>query len=204
MIRTLGELLRLEYPNHRLDGDVDRLLSRFSAVGEFTSTQPPAGSASAVRETFGADAVARVVAIPPGSGVVRTDPEDTNSVTEVPRRRILVGALAVAIVAFVAVVVITAIVGAHPAVTIVSASFAAVLGAIEGAIIFGGARFAGDRAWDQENLPNHTIVVVAILGASEHDALEGCRALTRLGATKVRVVDDAGRWRLPNIYATPE
>ena len=104
----------------------------------------------------------------------------------------------------VAVVVITAIVGAHPAVTIVSASFAAVLGAIEGAIIFGGARFAGDRAWDQENLPNHTIVVVAILGASEHDALEGCSALTRLGATKVRVVDDAGRWRLPNIYATPE
>ena len=82
--------------------------------------------------------------------------------------------------------------------------FAAILGGIEGAIIFGGARFAGDKAWDQQNSPTEPIEVAAVFATAEAEALEACKALSAAGATTVRIVNDRGAWHLPNLYTTSE
>ena len=205
MIRTLDDFVSSEYPNHELRGaGGGHALAPFTAVAEFTSTQLAPGTASQLRDTFGDDHVAVVVATPPALAVVRAGPEDTDSMAEVPKRRPLVGAVAVGVVALVLVAVVTLIVGGHPAVIVISALFAAVLGAIEGAIIFGGARFAGEKAWDQQNAPQETIEVAAVFASSQHDVLEACKALSTAGATTVRIVNDAGAWHLPNFYTTLE
>ena len=70
--------------------------------------------------------------------------------------------------------------------------------------MFGGARFAGEKAWDQQNVPDEEIQVVAVFAASEAEALEACKALTAAGATTVRIVNDHGAWHLPNLFTTSE
>jgi hypothetical protein len=145
-----------------------------------------------------------VTATPPPTTAVRHGVEDSNSMAEVPKRRPLIGAIAVGIVALVAVAVIVLIAGGHPAIVVICALFAATLGAIEGAIIFGGARFAGEKAWDQQNLPASQIDVAAVFADSEHDAIEACKVFSSSGATSVRIVNDSGAWHLPNLYTASE
>lgn len=174
----------------------------FTAVAEFTSTQLAPGTASQLRYTFGDDHVAVVVATPPALAVVSAGPEDTDG--RGPEAAPARWAVAVGVVALVVVAVVTLIVGGHPAVIVISALFAAVLGAIEGAIIFGGARFAGEKAWDRQNAPQETIEVAAVFASSKHDVLEECKALSTAGATIFRIVNDAGAWHLPNLYTTSE
>jgi hypothetical protein len=205
MIRTIEEFVRNEYPNHRLEGSGgERQLSPFTAVAEFrTSTLRPE-TMSQLRDTYDPDRVSVVVAKPPASSVVRHGNEDTESMSNVPKKRPLVGAIGVGILALVVVAIVTLIVGGHPAVIVISAIFAAILGGIEGAIMFGGARFAGEKAWDQQNLPDEEIQIAAVFTGSEHDALEASKALTAAGATTVRIVGANGAWHLPNLFTTSE
>jgi hypothetical protein len=205
MIRTIEEFVRNEYPNHRLDGSGgERALSPFTAVAEFRTSTLRADTMSQLRESYSADRVSVVVAKPPASSVVRRGDEDTESMSNMPKKRPLVGAIAVGIIALVVVAVVTLLVGGHPAVIVISAIFAAILGGIEGAIMFGGARFAGDKAWDQQNLPDEEIQIAAVFTASEQDALEASKALTAAGATTVRIVGANGAWHLPNLFTTSE
>ena len=205
MIRTLRDFVQSEYPNHDLRGDGDtRPLAAFTAVAEFRTADLAAGTTAHLREQFGAERVATVTATPPPTAAVRHGAEDSNSMAEVPKRRPLVGALGVGIVALVVVAAITLIAGGHIGIVVVCALFAAMLGAIEGAIIFGGARFAGEKAWDQQNLPEARIDVAAVFAESEHDAIEACKSFSSSGATSVRVVNESGAWHLPNLYTASE
>jgi hypothetical protein len=205
MIRTIEDFVQHEYPNHRLQPEgLTHDLAPFTAVGEFTTTRLGATTARQLSGSFGEDKVAVVIATPPPASVVRTGPEDTDSMADVPKRRPMVGALALGIVALVAIAVVTLIIGGHPAVIIVCAVFAAILGGIEGAIIFGGARFAGEKAWDQQNAPEEPIEVAAVLARTEPDALEACKALSTAGATNVRIVNESGAWHLPNLFTRSE
>lgn len=205
MIRTLEDFVRNEYPNHQLQASGGgRALAPFTAVGEFrTSTLQP-GTMSQLRDSFDADRVSVVVATPPATTVVRKGAESSDSMADVPKRRPLVGALAVGIVVLLIVAIVALIVGAHPAVIVISAIFAAILGGIEGAIIFGGSRFAGEKAWDQQNLPDEEIEIAAVYATSESRALEACKAFAAAGATTIRIVGENGAWHLPNLYTTSE
>jgi hypothetical protein len=89
-------------------------------------------------------------------------------------------------------------------VIVISALFAGILGGIIGAISFGGARFAGEKAWDQQNVPGEPIQVAAVFSSTEPQALEACKTLSAAGATTVRIVSDTGAWHLPNLYTTSE
>jgi hypothetical protein len=204
MIRTLEDFVRNEYPNHELEASGGRALSPFTAVAEFrTSTLQP-GTMSQLRERFDPERVSVIVAKPPATTVVRRGSEDSNSMADVPKRRPLVGAIAVAAVVLVIAAIVALILDASPAIVVICAIFAAILGAIEGAIIFGGARFAGEKAWDQQNVPDEEIQVAAVYATAEPEALEACKSFAAAGATSVRIVNDHGAWHLPNLYTTSE
>jgi hypothetical protein len=205
MIRTIEDFVRNEYPNHELSGSgADRPLSPFTAVAEFRTSTLHSATMSHLRDSFDAERVSFVVATPPATSVVRHGKEDTESMADVPKRRPLVGAIGLGAVALVVVAVVTLIIGAHPAVIVISALFAGILGGIIGAISFGGARFAGEKAWDQQNVPGEPIQVAAVFSSAEPQALEACKTLSAAGATTVRIVSDTGAWHLPNLYTTSE
>jgi hypothetical protein len=205
MIRTIEDFVRNEYPNHELSGSgADRPLSPFTAVAEFRTSTLQSATMSHLRESFDAEHVSVIVATPPATSVVRRGKEDTESMADVPKRRPLVGAIGLGAVALAVVAVVTLIIGAHPAVIVISALFAGILGGIIGAISFGGARFAGEKAWDQQNVPGEPIQVAAVFSSTEPQALEACKTLSAAGATTVRIVSDTGAWHLPNLYTTSE
>jgi len=205
MIRTIEDYVRNEYPNHELSGSgADRSLASFTAVAEFRTSTLEAGTMSHLRDSFDAERVSVVVASPTASTVIRHGSEDSDSVADLPKKRPLVGAIGLGLLAAAVATVVMIIIGGHPAVIVISALFAGALGAILGSIIFGGARFAGEKAWDQQNAPGEPIQVAAVFSSNEPEALTACKVLSAAGATTVRIVNDNGAWHLPNLYTTSE
>lgn len=197
-MKSLQEYAQSNYSNHFVsapDGDVE--LTAHAVVAEVLGSADVAAVTKEIRNAMPEARVAVVRISRTEPTVVQQGGEDPEGVIDLPKRRIAVSALVAGAVVGLVVGVIVWLTTSFVA-GLITAVFAGAVGAVIGAMLGGGGRFAGDRAWAQKNAPDKTINLIAVLTSQEPDALRAVQAIERRGIYDIRIVDGEGAWRSPN------
>lgn len=196
---TLTDYARQHFPRHETespDGPVP--LSSHATVAHVVGSRRARLVEQALRRTTDTARVVRVTVRPTDPTVVATGGEDPEGIVDLPYRRTAVGAVGGALVGAAAIGLIGRLVSDSWTTAFVVAAFAAVLGAVVGAMLTGGGRHAGNRAWEQRHAPDRTIVVLAAMFDDEHTANVAAAAVSMFEPDDVRIVDSEGAWHSPN------
>lgn len=196
---TLTDYARQHFPEHDTespDGTVS--LSSHATVAHVVGSRRARLVEQALRRTTRDARVARVVIRPTRPTIVGTGGEDGQGIVDLPYRRTAAGAAGGAIAGGAVLGVVGGIVAGSWAVAIVLGAFGLVLGGVVGAMLAGGGRHAGDRAWEQPHAPDRTIVLVAAMFDDEHTANVAAAAVSVFQPEDVRIVDRKGAWHSPN------
>jgi hypothetical protein len=145
----------------------------------------------------GWERTAAVLVRPVEPAVVSHRNENTESVTDLPDRRIVVIAALGAAVGAVAVGLVGWLVGDDAATGFVSAGLGAILGAVIGGMLGGFGRHAGEQAWSQPHAPGRTMGVVATFVDDEGAVTDAVHEMERGEHDAIRVVNAQGAWRAP-------
>jgi hypothetical protein len=197
-MKSLQEYAQINYPNHRLttaDGDVE--LAAYTVVAEVLGSTNVPGVTDELRKAMPDARVAVVRISLTEPTVVAQGGEDPEGVVDLPKRRIAVSAIAAGAVVGLVVGVIVWLTTSFIQ-GLITAVFSSAVAAVIGAMLGGGARFAGDRAWAQRNAPDKTVNLVAVLTGEEPEALRAVQAIERRGIYDIRIVGVDGAWRSPN------
>ncbi len=203
-IQTLEDYAAEVFPNRDLRGgggfpitDADVVVAHFAEVGHGKAAH------ERVRSSFTGLRTELVVVRGQGRTMLPTADEDPEGVTELPTRRLGLSSLVGGVV-LAAVVLVILLIVSEPWVAIISAAFAAGIGAWIGFLAGGGARHAGERAWAQPADVDED-GAMAVVGAQIRSADEGAAVTALLDQFRpevVRIVNGSG-WRLPSSF-TPE
>jgi hypothetical protein len=196
---TLLEYATTHFPNHVTEhtGD-DRALTDHTAVAHVVGSANGIELARLVQRELPQAEVAAVMVRPTDPSVVPEGNEDREGVVDLPHRRVAASGVIGAVVAGVAIGVVTGIVADSFWVGLIVGVFAAILGGAVSAIAGGGARYGGDRAWEQPHVPDRTVAVVAAFATTESDAIAAARVMDQLDPYEVRIVASNGAWHSPN------
>ncbi len=139
---------------------------------------------------------------PEAPRVVGQGGENSESVTDLPDRRIAVSAALGALVGLVAAGSLGLLIGDEVATGIITAGFGAILGAVVGAMLGGLGRHAGEQAWSQPHVPGRTMGVVAAFVSDDEAAADAVRLIegsdpSLVSVVDVRLVNAQGAWRTP-------
>lgn len=139
---------------------------------------------------------------PEAPRVVGHGGENSESVTDLPDRRIAASAALGALIGIVAAGSLGLLIGDESATAIITAGFGAILGAAIGAMLGGLGRHAGEQAWSQPHVPGRTMGVVAAFVSDDGAAADAVRLIEASDPALIRVVDvrlvnAQGAWRAP-------
>ena len=194
---TLKDYIERTYPEHRVDLDVDRPLVAHTVVGNAVDGADLSGLRARLIEAVPEATVSVGRVLPTEPSVLPSGGEDKESVADLPKRRPATAAVVGGVVVGIIVGVICGVT-ISPAAGVILGVFGGVLAAVVSAIVGGGGRFAGQRAWDQPNVPTSDIAVVAVFAQTEHEANQGAVVLEGNGITDVKIVSEEGAWHSPN------
>lgn len=139
-----------------------------------------------------------VVVRTPDPSIVRQDGEDPDGIVDLPLRRLVVAAVLGAIVGMGVGIGIGAIASERLAPALVIGAFIAVIGAALGAVVGGGARFAGERATSQPPARGQDVTIIAAFFDNEEAATSLAREVA--GSEQqfdMRIVSADGSWHAP-------
>ncbi len=190
-----------EHPTHSADGSSE--LHGRTAVAHVIGRDRASALEAGLRRhlaSAGADevAVVELVIEPTEPTVVNTGGEDTEGIVDLPHRRVLSAAIVGALSLGLGVGILAWLIHSATAGLILGA-FAATLGGVVGASVFGGARYGGERAWEQPHAPDQQIVLVAASFPDEHGATDAARLMANYSPQAVRILDEHGAWHSPTI-----
>ena len=196
---TLLEYATTHFPNHVTEQtDGDKVLTDHTAVAHVVGSANGIELVRRVQSALPQADVAAVMVRPTDQSVVPDGEEDREGVVDLPFRRIAVSGLVGAVVAGAAIGVVVGITADSFVVGLIVGVFAAILGGAVAAIAGGGARYGGDRAWEQPHAPDRTVAVVAAFADTESDAIAAARVMDQLDPYEVRIVAANGAWHSPN------
>jgi hypothetical protein len=196
---TLTEYTISHFPNHVTDQTRgDMTLTSHTVVAHVVGRRDGIELARQVRAVMPGTDIGSVLVRPTEPSVANTGGEDPEGVVDLPRRRVASAGIAGAVVIGALVGVVVGLVSGSFWIGLITGGFAAVLGGVVSAIAGGGARYAGDRAWEQPQAPDRTITVVAAFTTNEEEALGAARVMEMLDPFEVRIVSTDGAWRSPN------
>jgi hypothetical protein len=196
---TLLEYATAHFPNHVTEqtGE-DKPLTDHTAVAHVVGSANGIELVRRVQRALPQAAIAAVMVRPTEPTVVPEGREDPEGVVDLPHRRIAASGLIGAAVAGIAIGVVVGIVTESFFAGLIAGGFAAILGGVVSAIAGGGARYGGDRAWQQPHAPDRTVAVVAAFAESESEAIAAVRVMDQLDPYEVRIVASDGAWHSPN------
>jgi hypothetical protein len=196
---TLLEYATSHFPNHVTDqAGADKPLTDHTAVAHVVGSANGMELARRVQQALPQAEVSAVMVRPTDQTVVADGNEDPEGVVDLPHRRIAASGIVGGVIAGVAIGVIVGLVVDSLATGLIVGVFAAILAGAVSAIAGGGARYGGDRAWEQPHAPDQTVAVVAAFATTEQDAIEAARVMDELDPYEVRIVASDGAWHSPN------
>jgi hypothetical protein len=196
---TLLEYATTHFPNHVTeDRGADKPLTDHTAVAHVVGSVNAAEMARHVQRALPNADVASVMVRPTEPSVVPSEHEDKEGVMDVPFRRIATSTIVGGAVVGVVVGVVVGLITGSFVAGLIGFGFGAVLAGIISAIAGGGARYGGERAWEQPAAPDRTVAVVAAFVGTEEEAIEAARVMEGLAPYEVRIVSSNGAWHTPN------
>jgi hypothetical protein len=196
---TLIDYARTHFPNHATEpSSTDLNLTAHAAVAHVVGSANGTELVARTRTTFPDVRVGTVMLRPTDPTVVPDGGEDPEGVVDLPHRRVATAGVVGAIVVGGAVGVIVGLATSRLAIGLIVGVFAAILGGAVTAIAGGGARYGGERAWEQPHAPDRTIAVVAAFTSTEEQAIAVARLMEALDPFEVRIVSEDGAWHSPN------
>lgn len=194
---TLKDYIERTYPERQVEVDADRPLAAHTVVGNAVDGFDISMLKAELVEAIPAATVSVGRVVPTEPTLIPSGGEDKDSVADLPKRRPLTAAAVGGSVVGIAAGVICGITISLAAGVILGV-FCGVVAGIVSAIIGGGGRFAGQRAWDQPNAPASDIAVIAVFADTEDEATRAAALLEANGITDVKVVSEQGAWHSPN------
>ena len=194
---NFSEYIERLYPAHQVDIDQDRPLSEHTVVGNVVGDVDLAHVQAELRTAFPDVPCALAQVQPTAPSLIPSGGEDRDSVVDLPKRRPLAAAAGGGLVVGIVVGLISGFAISLAAGLILGVFSAAVAGIVAG-IAGGGARFAGQRAWDQPNAPTEVITLLAAFTATEPDATSAATIIENSGVGDVKILSGTGAWHLPN------
>jgi hypothetical protein len=196
---TLLEYATTHFPNHVTDQDGgDKALTDHTAVAHVVGSANGIELARRVQLAIPNADVGAVMVRPTEPTIVPHAAEDGQGVVDLPRRRVATAALVGALALGAALGIILGLVTRSTIIGVIVGLFAAMIGAVIAAMAAGGGRYAGERAWEQPQVPDRTMAVVAAFTATEHDAIAAARVMDQFDPDEVRIVAADGAWHSPN------
>ncbi len=196
---TLIDYARTHFPNHATDSSAgDLTLTAHTAVAHVVGSANSNELIERTRRAFPEIEVGAVLLRPTEPTVSPDGGEDPQGVIDLPHRRVATAGAVGAVAAGGAVGVIVGLVTASVVIGLIAGVFAAILGGTVAAIAGGGARYAGERAWEQPHAPDRTVAVVAAFTTREQQAIEVARVMEAQDPYEVRIVAEDGAWHSPN------
>jgi hypothetical protein len=187
---TLIEYARTHFPNHLTDSSpTDLTLTDHTTVAHVVGL---ANSEELVARTQAAFSDLRVGSVrlrPTDPTVAPEGGEDPEGVVDLPHRRVAAAAVVGAIATGGAIGGIVGFATERLAVGLIVGVFAAILGGIVAAVAGGGARYGGERAWEQPH---------GAFTTTEEEAVAVARVMETLDPYEVRIVSADGAWHSPN------
>ena len=192
---TLAEYANQHFPSHRAyDGAGFIELAPYTAVAHVVGRSSGAAVEQGVRNV----AEGRRLSTEVVSLVLEPSPRvDREGIVDLSRHRLLLESLASGIVVGLIMSAVLAIALEGALASWILGAFLGVLAAIVVSTVRGGARYGGERAWEQPNAPDRSIVIVAAPLASEDDATDIARVMSSYATDDVRIVDESGAWHSP-------
>lgn len=196
---TLIDYARVHFPNHATDSSAgDLTLTAHTAVAHVVGSANSNELIERTRRAFPEIEVGAVLLRPTEPTVNPTGGEDPEGVIDLPHRRVATAGIVGAAVIGGAVGVIVGLVTESLVIGLIVGVFAAILGGTVSAIAGGGARYGGERAWEQPHAPDRTVAVVAAFTAIEEHAVAVARVMEAQDPYEVRIVSADGAWHSPN------
>jgi len=196
---TLTEYAETHFPNHVTEPTQgDLTLTDHTAVAHVVGAANGKAMARRVQQALPQAGVGAVMVRPTEPTVVAEGGEDPEGVVDLPIRRVALSGVVGAVLAGVVIGVLVGISRDSLWVGLVVGVFAAILGAVVAFMLSGGSRFGGERAWEQPNVPDRTVAVVAAFAATEREAIAAARVMDELDPYEVRIVTSDGAWHSPN------
>lgn len=199
-IETLDDYAAEVFPNHEVDGGSRFVLDHDAIVAHFSDIVRAREVQGEIRAHY-PGVEADVVSVHGSARTLTpTRDEDKQGITDLPNRRLGAASAIAAVVAFVVVLVVV-LAFANVAAAVISAVFAACLGAWVGFLVGGGARHAGEHAWEQPaDVGRRTMGLVAVHARNAQESIEITTLLDDYRPDTVRIVNNAG-WRNPSSFA---
>lgn len=195
---TLVDYAQAHYPNHSMETDGDVTLTSHTAVAHVIGETDTVKMKALMQEQLPGTPVGVVWVKPTPPSVVPNGGEDPEGVADLPRRRLAVAGVSVGAVVGVLVGIVAGLISDSAWTGVIVGVFAAVLGAASGAMISGGGRFGGDRAWQQSNNPTETVGLVAAFLDEERLANNAVQVMETLHPHDVRILSERGAWHSPS------
>ncbi|HEY4330988.1 MAG TPA: hypothetical protein VGM78_00395 [Ilumatobacteraceae bacterium] len=192
---TLQDYAELIFPNHAVDVDVVHQMTSHTAVAEVFAAHDAVALERSVREAMPGIDLAKARVSPSEPTIMPTSNEDRGGSIDVPRKRLAVSAAAGVVVGI--LIGVAAGTALSLGAAVIVGVFAAIIGGLVASIAGGGARFAGERGWEQPNRPAEPIYLVAAFADDEEHATQAAEAMERTGVTEVRIVNEDGAWHNP-------
>lgn len=195
---TLTEYTTSHFPNHVTEQTRgDMTLTSHTVVAHVVGLNDGLAIAQRVHEVLPEVHLGSVMVFPTQPTVANTGGEDPEGVVDLPRRRVITSGVVGGLVIGGVAGIVVGFVSGSVATGVIIGLFAAALGAVAAAMVGGGGRYGGDRAWEQPQAPDRTITVVAAFTVTERDALEAARVMETLDPFEVRIVSVDGAWHSP-------
>lgn len=200
---TLTDYAATHFPNHvteQTDADMtlDMTLTDHTAVAHVVGSASGMELARRVKQAVPNANVAAVMVRPTEPSVVPAGGEDSEGVVDLPYRRIAAAGSIGAIAFGAGIGVVVGLVANSAVIGVILGAFAAILGGVIAAMVGGGGRYAGQRAWEQPHAPDRTVAVVAAFTGTEREAVAAARVMDEMDPYEVRIVAADGAWHTPN------
>ena len=196
---TLADYAHQRYPNHRVDVEAGRIeLAEHTTVAHVIGRTAGEQLSDSIRRRVDPGRVATVIVEPTEPTVLDKGGEDKEGISDLPHKRVGAGAAVTGAILGVVVGVITGIAIGHVVAGVLLGIFCAIIGAVIGFMVSGGARYAGEHAWEQEHHPDRAVVLVAALLDDETTAKDVASEMSAFGIEDVRILNHEGSWHLPN------
>lgn len=198
--KTLEQYAEEVFPHHRIRGGSEFGLADEAIVAHFHDLTDALDARREVMMAY-AGVGLDLVEVDVGERTVRATPdEDRDGIIDLPTRRLGAGAAVVGVISGVAVLVVLLVVSSVWA-AVICAGFAAALGAWVGFLVSGGARHAGDHAWEQHaDVGGRTMALLGAHPRSHQEAVEITSVFDDHRPETVRIVGEAG-WHAPSSFA---
>lgn len=194
---TLKSYAEMTFPNHAVRVDNDAPFYEHTTVGQMTSDEQLKTFRLTLVDSLPGSQVSIATVEATTPSIVPAGGEDRQGVADLPKRRIFATAiLAGGLAGVIGGIIIGAFI--NLASGIILGCFVAVVVGIVSGIAGGGARFAGERAWEQANKPAEDIYLIAAYARDEREATVAANVMEQAGITDVRIVNENGAWHSPN------